>query len=665
MFSLYKIFTSHAVLQREQPIVFSGYGATPHATVTAAFAAKESSTTAADDGTWAVTFPAMTAGGPYDFNAKCGDESVALNDLLIGDVWLCSGQSNMEMPLWNSFPFFRAGNGDVAAAAANYPMLRLYNSNLCRRLSTNGPLNDDNGPGWTQCTPDDASAFSACGFFFGRKLMQDLGIPIGLISSSWGGTDIAAWISQEKYEKEGCREFLKNRDKAIVDTQDEVESMEEFQALVKKWVESFNTTYREPGKEEYAKWLQPDYDDCDWDRGEKKFIIPEPGEKIYRCTFELPPEMANQELQIKLGIINDVDETYLNGKLIGSTTIDVPGYWNVSRNYTIPAGVAKAGRNVLAIVHDNHYAAGSFSPQKPVTIEVKSNPAMRVELTQWCAKTAFVVDSNKIGVRPTENFTKQNIPCVLFDGMINPWLKYAIRGVIWYQGCHNNGQRVYYVHHRYLIEDWRHQWHNPNMPFFLVQLAGYTDNRPENRGPEDQWMHQEPVEEQPFALIREIQAEIPKLFDNVGMAVTMDIGDQYDIHPRDKQTLGERLACEAERVAYKMPVVSQGPEFDHFTVEDGGKVRVFFKHTDGGLCTRDGKAPGAFALGDDNGVLRWANAAIDGDTVVVSTPDVAKPTRVRYAYAGYRGDCNLMNGAGFPAVPFRSDKGDYTNEVVK
>ena len=157
---------------------------------------------------------------------------------------------------------------------------------------------------------------------------------------------------------------------------------------------------------------------------------------------------------------------------------------------------------------------------------------------------------------------------------------------------------------------------------------------------------------------------MPKLYDNVGMAVTMDIGDQYDIHPSDKKTLGYRLACEAERMVYAMQRVSQGPEFDRFVVENG-KARVFFKHTEGGLCTRDGKAPGAFALAGKDGKLQWAEAEIDGDTVLVSSPVITEPVRVRYAYAGYRGDCNLMNGAGFPAVPFRSDKGDYNSETVR
>ncbi|PVY35176.1 sialate O-acetylesterase [Victivallis vadensis] len=660
-FNFYKIFGSHMVLQRQRPILFSGT-ADAEKFITLAFAGKSTTVAADANGVWHAEFPALEAGGPYAAELSGDEESpvVTLNDILIGDVWMCSGQSNMEMPVWSETPSWRSADGEAVAAASNYPQLRLFNSILDRRMSPDQPLIDENGPGWELCTPKSVESFSACGFFFGRKLMQDLNIPIGLISTAWGGTDIEAWISREKYEQEGCREFLRKRDLLAASKSDEKGDFEtEFNA----WLQRYNAC-REEGKTEYTAWLQPDFDDSDWESNSLIFPLLVPGEKIFRCAFELPREMAGKELTLSLGTLNDVDETYLNGVLIGKTYVDVPAYWSVRRTYTIPAGVAKAGRNVLAVINDNHYSSGGFTPERPVKITVTGHPEQQVALTQWRAKIAFLADLEKIGIRPTVEVVEQNIPCTLFNGMMYPWFKYPVRGVIWYQGCNNTGRKDYYVHHRYLIEDWRQQWNEPELPFFLVQLAGFAEHCPENRGEENRWQQQEPEENPPYALTREIQAEMPKLYDNVGMAVTMDIGDQYDIHPSDKKTLGYRLACEAERMVYAMQRVSQGPEFDRFVVENG-KARVFFKHTEGGLCTRDGKAPGAFALAGKDGKLQWAEAEIDGDTVLVSSPVITEPVRVRYAYAGYRGDCNLMNGAGFPAVPFRSDKGDYNSETVR
>lgn len=694
-FRFFRMFDSFMVLQRERPIVFSG-PADAGCGVTLSFAGRTVEAIADAGGVWHAAFPAMAAGGPYRAELRGGDglPGIVLHDILVGDVWMCSGQSNMECPLWGDMTYYRSTDGDKAAAEADYPQLRLFNAALARRQSPDQPLDEVDGPGWDRCTPMAAESFSACGFFFGRKLMRDLGVPIGLIGNAWGGSGIEAWISREKYEQEGCREFLEQRDRQAADDRKKSGLNPEFDA----WLRRFNDCAKAV-EGEVRTWLQPDYDDSGWERGDGIFKIPVPGEKVFRCTFELPPAMAGKELVLTLGRLNDVDVTWLNGVRIGATSTDVPCNWLKRRVYAFPAGVAKAGRNVLAIVNDNHFNVGGFTPEQPVTIAVDGNPEQCVELVwqhanpsgasqpsasrngqdgsgnamdsrwstpvQWCARTAFAADLEKIGVRPDRELRAGdfNLPCTLFNGMMHPWFRYPVRGVIWYQGCHNYGRKDYYVHHRYLIEDWRKQWHDPDLPFFLVQLAGFSECCPENRGPEDRWRHQEPEEEPPFAVTREIQAEMPGLYHDVGMAVAMDAGDQYDIHPGDKKTVGERLACVAERMAYGRQIVSEGPQYDHFTVENG-RARVFFKHTDGGLDTSDGQAPGAFALGGKDGKLHWADAKIDGDTVLVSSPEVAEPTRVRYAFAGYRGDCNLVNGAGFPAVPFRSDNPDYSKISV-
>jgi len=256
-------------------------------------------------------------------------------------------------------------------------------------------------------------------------------------------------------------------------------------------------------------------------------------------------------------------------------------------------------------------------------------------------------------------------PATLFNGMINPWLKYPVRGVIWYQGCSNAGSADYYPLLKLMIDDWSAQWKDPKMSFLMVQLAGFELQTPSNRLPEDYWRCVPPKNTVEFALTREIQAEMLK-FPNIGLAVAMDVGDQSDIHPRDKKTLGFRLAKEAGRVVYGSKELSQGPTFETMKVA-GGIVRVFFKNVGKGLSTKDGKKPGAFAIAGDDKEFVWADAVIapstgsgqDGNTVIVSSPQVKTPQHVRYAYVSFRGDVNLCNKDGFPAIPFRSDKPDY------
>lgn len=270
----------------------------------------------------------------------------------------------------------------------------------------------------------------------------------------------------------------------------------------------------------------------------------------------------------------------------------------------------------------------------------------------------FAVDPAVIGFRPLPEPPHSSVPATLFSGMIAPWTKFPIRGILWYQGCHNVGESDYYRLHRFLIRDWRSRWNNPAMPFLLVQLAGYANGSPEHPLPDDFWKKQPPINDVSIALTREIQAEMQRL-PGVGLATAIDIGEHSDIHPRNKQTLAWRLCREALRVAYGSRELSQGPIFDSMKIE-GNSIRVFFRNVGRGLATSDGNPPGAFAVAGEDGKLAWADARIDGDTVVVSSPTVKAPRIVRYGYVTWRGDLNLCNKNGFPALPFRSDKPFYS-----
>ena len=666
-FDFYHIFTSHMVLQQQKPIVFSGT-ADAGKSIQISFAGRTRLVSADARGVWQAEFPAMTAGmEPLTvvLSGAAGTADKILEDVLVGEVWMCSGQSNMQMPVWDdNDPYFRAEGGKEAMESADFPALRLFNSMAWRRTSHFEPLEDENGPGWEVCTPQSVETFSAVGFFFGRELLQDLDVPVGLIATPWGGTIIEAWISRDKFLQENCTELLKNRDwmAKCAAAPDDEESAKMIMKSFSEWLERFHACGKD--QEELGKlYLQKDFDDSDWDSdpvsGRRQAV---PGRKILRCTLDLPEELAGSGLELHLDAINDVDITFFNGTEVGRTSINQPDYWAFHRVYKVPAELVQKGRNVIAIAVDNHFSIGGLIPaDAPRWAVSDARPDQKLPLEVWKGRTLWNA-SRDIGERPTTILSESNIPCTLFNGMMNPWFKYAVRGVIWYQGCSNNDKN-YYALHRYLIDDWRTRWGDPEMPFLLVQLAGYRQNTPAERGDEDAWRTLPQPEECRFPIIREIQQLIARDVPNTGIAAAIDVGDQYNIHPADKKTPAHRLACEAKRLAYGKEIVSRGPEYDRFEIE-GSAMRIFFKHTYSGLTTRDGKAPGAFFISGKDGILHRAEAVIEGDTVLVSSDQVSDPRRVRYAFCDYCGDCNLMNKEGFPALPFRTDVYDYSGEKV-
>lgn len=664
-FSAHKVFGSHMVLQRERPLVISGI-ADPETDVQVKFAGSTRTAAADTDGEWSVTFPATEAGGPYTMEIR-GAEGVppqVFDDILIGEVWMCSGQSNMEMPVYGGGEFWCTANYKEEIANADHPRIRLYNSILMRRMSPDFPFSEENGPGWQVCTPKAVELFSACGYFFGRKLMQDLDVPVGLVTTAWGGTDIKAWISKEAFEKNNAKLALGSMKDPSPEFYAELKkNWAEQVAGVAAWLKDFYSCGSDIA-EEAKKWLTPEYDDSAWEKTELPFIIPQPAVAVVRGTFEIPAEFAGKDITLDLGSMSDCDETWFNGEKIGETTTEQPNYWSYPRNYKVPGRLVKAGRNTLAIRISNHYSTGGLNTAE-IFFTVADSKVPHTIHADWKQKTEFTADFSKIKTRPeisgavaVQDRTSCNYPTTLFNGMLYPWFRYQIRGVIWYQGCNNNGQTAYYPYHKILIQDWRDHWKNPEMPFLLVQLSAFASHCPDNRGDENAWKSADLGATAPYALTREIQAEMPHIMKNTGMAVSFDAGDQYDIHPRNKQILGYRLALEAERIVYGKDVVSQGPRFREFRAE-GAKARVFFDHAEG-LKTSDGTAPDAFAISGDGTRYFPATAVIDEDTVVLSAPEVTTaPKGVRYAFVGYHPHANLQNGAGLPAEPFRSGKPDW------
>ncbi len=665
--SFHSVFTSHAVLQRRKPIRLSGHCA-PEAALTVDFAGSHVRAVGGADGRWSAVLPPMEAGGPYTLRLSDGEQSVVLEDMLVGDVWFCSGQSNMEFPVAGDRGIFRLppGEGEAVQAQGANPLIRLCN---CQRRLCETPQEEvGDSVFWRPCDADSLRDFSAVAYFFGRKLQADMKVPIGLIHCSWGGSGIEPWISGEKFIQSG----------EGLPTQTEAEWQAQWRAQlaahpeVQQWIDAFEAAM--PPVD--PAWLKDDFDDSDWEADQTGTApMMTGGRQISRIFFDVPAAFAGKALTLTYGPVMDLDETYLNGQLIGRTRQD--GYQGTiaMRHYAVPAGLLKKGRNLLVCVLDGHNSGtietlgmvltapdGAFKQYEYLHFRSK---VVGHKPADFPPKPALPPTSNS-GLYMPFNITR---PASMFNGMAAPWTRYDIKGVIWYQGCTNHGRFDYYKHHQMLIDDWRERWHDLEMPFLIVQLAAFSGVDTVPAGCTDEMAADAlPVGElSGYAVVREIQAEMPRCRRNIGIVVAMDVGDAFNIHPFDKRTVGERLALKAESLLGETAAVADGPEFDGIRYEEG-RIRVFFRNVGSGLTTTDGEPPKGFWICNalDVGctvhkadcLFHRANARIEGNTVVVWNDEVPFPQRVRYAFTGFC-KVNLCNREGLPAVPFRSDKCDY------
>ena len=372
-FTLHKVFSSRMVLQRRKPIRFSGT-AEPDSHVLVRFNGKTVSAAADRNGEWLAEFPAMEAGGPYELTVEGRDKSrtIRLDDILIGEVWLCSGQSNMQMPVKGG-RFWQVRNSDEEVKNASHPQLRLFE--VKRVVSPGKILPDVPGGSWQVCTPESVRLFSAAAYFFGRQLQKDLGVPVGLIHASWGGTPIEPWISESAYEKANRHEIEAIRF-AKAPTREQKErlrkSQEKVQREMDRWTERFLQSDPARSREAQA-WKQPSYDDSAWSASKKPAPFPDniDGVGWYRHSVEIPPSLAGRDMILRLGVVDDCDETFFNGVPIGQTDTRTPGYWTAQRVYPIPGKLVKAGKNGIAVRAIDHFSGGGF--RSPGYLEVKGS----------------------------------------------------------------------------------------------------------------------------------------------------------------------------------------------------------------------------------------------------------------------------------------------------
>jgi len=585
------------------------------------FNGKSYKVTTGANGKWLVQLSPVKAGGPYAMEIK-GSNTIILREILVGDVWFCSGQSNMVHQM-NLHDVTYAKE----IAEANYPQIRQFLVATLTNLQ--GPVSDLPAGSWRPAVGEDVRSFSAVAYFFAKKLYGKYKVPIGIINASVGGTPIEAWTSEK-----GLKDFSslqsvieKNKDTAYINSLKPTASNNSF------------PTNSDVGLTGLVKWYDPAYATKGWkninipgywvDQGVKNLN----GVVWYRREIDIPASMVGKPARVFLGRIVDADELYINGKLVGSTTYMYP-----QRRYKIPSDVLKAGKNTFVIRVTNNAGKGGFVPDKPYYIFSGTDTVDLKGYWQYKIALAFI---SKPGVGSGGGINAQNQPAALYNAMVAPEINYSIKGFCWYQGESNAGNPTLYEKLLpALIKDWRENWGNAKLPFLTVQLPGFMDY---NYFPE----------ESNWALLREAQLKSLSV-PNTALTVAIDLGEWNDIHPDNKKDVGERLALAAMKLAYKEEIVYSGPVFEK-SVIDGNRIIISFTQTGTGLTTSDGERLNTFAIAGADKKFTWAKAAIDGNTIIVSSNDVPDPKYVRYAWSDNPINPNLINTEGLPASPFRTD----------
>lgn len=613
------IFSDHMVVQRGRPNTFWGW-ANAGETVRVSLGDQTVVTTTDADGCWQVQLTPVYPGGPYTLTVEATTR-VEIHDIIPGDVWLCSGQSNME------FPLSRALDGDAEVAAADHPQIRFFKVPQRVRYS---PASLPEGT-WQLCSPDSVArdGLSAVAYYFARKLHAETGVPIGVVQAAVGGTPAETWMSPESLQPLG--EF----DRELA----EIERLRAaggpaYGNYIMHWYDAYDIGSREPS------WADPAISDAEWKSvsvpGVFKFLgLNEvPAVVWLRKEIELPDPLPAGTARLHLGSVEKMDTAFLNGRWIGASA-----WVDYSRVYNIPADVLKPGKNLLALRIFKLKSAESFL-SAPETLQLELGDGRRIALAgdNWRARLS--VDARAPHPLPLGFDNWPTMPAVLHHGMIHPLAPLTLSGVLWYQG-EANAERAWQYRRILpaLIHDWRRTFQQPDLPFYIVSLPAFMKRAAEPR--DDGW-----------AELREAQAFTARTTPHTHIAVTIDTGDADDIHPIDKRPVGERLALLALASHYGKSVVSRGPEFIRAETLPGA-LRLHFTHIDGGLELRKNDSPGFAVAGEDRRWF-WATAKLDGDTLLVSSPDVPQPIAVRYAWQA-NPPATLFNGAGLPAAPFRTD----------
>lgn len=668
------LFSDGAVFQRR--IAVPVFGTTdPESIVEVSFNGKIYTGLAGYDGNFLIRIAPQEAGGPYSMevrNTRTGATAV-VNDILVGEVWLASGQSNMEYPINVSVSQMQEF---IAETGSDTDSIRMFTT--AHRASAVperqvAPLTRPAGfeypeikpgqwicawePKWSVITPENIRTMSAVALWFARKLRDELNVPVGILSSSWGGTIVEAWTSMEGLRNDPeqaavVQEYVENLSDpdrwARMDRElpmYNAGNAEQQEILIKK--------YCTPCPEDAGTpqgWGKLDYDDSNWEN----FAIPGSWmrEKIsgngvvwIRKKVELPAHWAGKDLEVHLGGVDKHDTTFFNGEKIGSTGAGFElDHWDRHRCYPVPGGLVKAGENVVAVRAFSFIYDGAFTGAEDEYYVALAGTDEKIFFAGECrlnpeADWGIFGFPNNVSMGPHN----PNSYGILFDSMIRPLLPYGIRGAIWYQGCsntHTAKDAKFYAHQmETLIRDWRYHWQQGAFPFIQVSLAGYTPEK--DYAADNNWCY-----------LRDSQRRAMRATPNSGIASALDVGDAKDIHPADKKTVGTRLALWALENTYGLPIFGTAPEVRSVMRESAGVLRLTFDHCAEGLVAKDGVLKGFYIAGPD-GEYKEAEAVLCGNTVVVKNSDVPNACSVRYAWsANPMAVVSLYNSAGLPATPF-------------
>lgn len=610
------IFTNNMVLQRNLNLKVWG-NADPGEKVVLSFKGQKLKTQTDKKGKWIVVLESMKAGGPFEMTIS-GKNEVVLKNILIGDVWICSGQSNMQWPVSKS------NNAEQEIKEANYPNIRLFE---VPRSVSNIPADNIPNAKWKECSPETVKNFSAVGYYFGRDLQKEIDVPIGLIHTSWGGTCVETWTSKAsitklpKYEDFGAR----------IDNYDYSTAAQKFENDLKKALGGFPE--KEVGMKE--RWMVPDTDRSEWltmtlptlweNAGYKRLN----GRVWFSFDFNLTNDDLQSDAQLHLGQIHDSDITWVNGERVGGLN------WanQIERVYPVLAQLLKVGKNNISVrVEDKYYKGGFASKADKMFFQLGEK---KIHLSgEW----QFKVDTVIPDFKPFPN----DVPSLLYNAMIHPLIPYGIKGVIWYQGESNTPRsKEYALTFPNMINNWRADWQQGNFPFLFVQLANYQ--QAEKMPKDDAW-----------AELRESQLKALNI-ENTGMAVAIDVGEAHDIHPKNKQDVGKRLMLSALKVAYGKDIVHSGPIYQSMQIE-GKKAIISFEHVGSGLLVKDKHGYiNEFEIAGADKLFHWAKAKLEGDKIIVWSDEVEYPLAVRFGWAINPAEFNLYNIEGLPASPFRTD----------
>jgi sialate O-acetylesterase len=642
--SFHPLFADHAVLQRDRSAPVWGC-APPGVAVTVRLARREAVARAGGDGRWCARLPPLPAGGPFTLEAVASDGSSAVSsDVCVGDVFLCSGQSNMEWPLQS------AAQADLAEDDVGLRILTVP-----RRPSIGERT--DLGASWLRCTVASARVFSAVGYFGARMLRRAYPqVPIGMICAAWGGTRIEPWMGptavqavpdlRQAWETATESDRLSQADPAAHERL--LRSIREPFALT---FERWHDTLCAADGGEAAGFLHPDLAIGGWGEYPMPSYWPNPlvgnhdGVVWFACDVDVPADWAGREAILRLGEVDNEDTTWWNGVEVGATgMLDGPEHWCMQRNYPLQSWLLRPGRNRLVVRVIDYGGRGGFGGGPAGLCLESGERRLPLPATWHFRKGSKLVQPRLAYPAGWVGPADQNTPGALYGGMIAPLVPAALAGIWWYQGESNEGDPLRYRELLpLLVRDWRGRFGPPNapdsLPFYWVQLTAWR--QPTN----------DPGVPSTWALMREAQTLALKT-PNTAQAVILDCGDAEDIHPPNKRDPGERLAalvmCSRGR-----PVPVAGPRFRGSDVTDD-RIRLHFACS-GALRTKDGREPGHVAICGTDRTWRWARTRIEGATVLAWHPEVATPVAARYAWADNPAAANLTDCTGLPAWPFRTD----------